>query len=52
MYHQPGPDQAESWLREARRAGLAWTVKTTRTVERTAYIEASTKAYKVVKVNR
>jgi len=21
MYHQPGPDQAESWLRAARRAG-------------------------------
>jgi len=33
MYLRTGPDQAGSWLREARRAGLVWAVNTTRAIE-------------------
>ena len=47
MHLQRGPDQAEFWLRVARRAGLAWAVNTTRAVERTAWNEAI-KMYKTL----
>ncbi len=47
MHLRRGPDQAESWLREARRAGLAWAVNTTRPVERTTCNEAI-KMYKTL----
>ena len=41
MHLRRGPNQVESWLKVARRAGLAWAVKTTRAIGRSACTEAT-----------